>query len=221
MAGFEHRWEPPGDERSPVLLALHGTGGSEHDLVGVAQALLPGAGVLAPRGQVLEGDGIPRFFTRIPTGQPGAYPFTFDPDEVAARADELLGFVAEHLEEKGLSDRMLAVTGFSNGANMAAALLMLHPGVVRAATLFAPMPVLDEPPRHDLAHTAVWLAGGRQDPIATPEQVERLAGQLAERGAAVDVYFHEGGHEVTVEAVRAGAQWMTKVQAATGGADLP
>lgn len=221
MAPFNHVWERPGDERSPVVVALHGTGGSERDLLGVARALAPGAGILAPRGQVVEGDGVPRFFRRVPTGQPGPYPFTFDTEEITVRAAELVDFVRGHLEREGLVDRQLVVTGFSNGANMASALLLLHPGFVRAAALFAPMPVLEEPPRAALHETAVWLAGGRGDPVATPAHVEGLATQLADRGAAVEVAFHDGGHEITVDAVRAAAAWMTKVQSATGGADLP
>lgn len=221
MPTFHHVWEPPGDDRSPVILALHGTGGSERDLVGVARAIAPGAGILAPRGQVVEGDGMPRFFRRIPTGQPGPYPFAFDADEIAERAAELVGFVQQRLEAEGLASRPLAVTGFSNGANMASALLLLHPGVAQVAALFAPMPVLDDPPRPRLDEAAVWLGAGRRDPIATPDLVERLAGQLSERGAAVDVAFYECGHEVTPDAVRGAAAWMAKARAATGGADLP
>lgn len=218
---FPHVWEPPSDADAPVLLVLHGTGGDEHALVGIARSLAPGAGLLAPRGPVIEGDGVPRFFRRIPTGGSGAYPFTFDAEEIAERATELVAFVREVLGREQLSGRMVAATGFSNGANMISALLLLHPGLVRAAALFAPMPVLEPPPQAELSDTAVWLGRGRRDPIATPDQVERLAEQLAHRGAAIDVHTHAGGHEVPIDAVRAAATWMGKVRAATGGADLP
>ena len=214
-------WEPPADEFAPVLLTLHGTGTDEHDLVPIARALAPEAGVLAPRGPVLEDDGTPRFFRRIPTGGTGPYPFTFDDDEIGERARQLRDLLTSTLADEGLDDRPCYATGFSNGANMAAALLLLEPDLLRGALLFAPMPVLSRPPAPRLDPIGVWLAAGRQDPIATPRHVERLAGLLADRGAAVDVYLHNGGHEIPRTAVSAGAEWLRKVRAATGDPSLP
>ncbi len=221
MSELVHLVEPPSSADAPVLLALHGTGGSERDLLPVGRALLPGAALIAPRGPVVEGDGIPRFFRRIPTGGPGAYPFTFDDAEIAERAAELGAFLDEAVAVHGLEGRPRYAVGFSNGANIATALLLLVPGAVRGVVAFAPMPVLDAPPAADLSASAAWLGTGRADPIATPALVERLAGTLDERGAAVEVAIGEGGHEVRLEAVRAAAAWLAKLHAATGGADLP
>ena len=207
-AEFVHVWEPPVTDDAPVLLTLHGTGGDERDLLALGRVLVPGAGLLSPRGNVIEGDGIPRFFRRIPTDTPGPYPFTFDDAEVAERAADLANWVADVRADYDVADRRLLVTGFSNGANMAAAMVMFQPGLFDAAVLFAPMPVLSSPPEGDLHGAAVWLGGGRRDPIATPGQVEQLAGQLEERGADVTTDLFMAGHEVTREAIEAAHAWL-------------
>ncbi len=221
MTRLVHVVEPPSEPDAPVLLVLHGTGGSERDLLPVARAIAPGAALIAPRGPVVEADGVPRFFRRIPTGQPGPYPFTFDDAEIAQRTAELATFLDETVAAEGLEGRPRYAVGFSNGANVATAMLLLVPGALRGVLGFAPMPVLDDPPGTDLSETAAWLGAGRADPIATPALVERLAASLEERGAAVEVALGDGGHEVRLDAVRAAAAWFAKLRAATGGADLP
>jgi len=205
---FVHAWEPPETEDAPVLLTLHGTGGDERDLLELGRMLVPGAGLLAPRGNVLEDDGIPRFFRRIPTDTPGPYPFTFDDSEVAEQAADLADWTTGMRADYAVTDRRLLVTGFSNGANMAAAMLMLQPGLFDAAVLFAPMPVLSEPPDADLHATPVWLGGGRRDPIATPGHIERLADQLEQRGAIVETELFMAGHEITRDAVDTARTWL-------------
>lgn len=215
--GFTHRFEPGTGSDAPLVLALHGTGGGEDDLLPLARHLAPDAPVLAPRGQVIEADGIPRFFRRFPAapgaGASAAYPFTFDDADVAARAAELAAFAEVARSRYGVGDRPLVAVGFSNGANIAGALLLLRPGLLRAAVLFAPMPVLDDPPRVDLRDTAVFCGTGRDDPIAPPANVERLAAMLSDAGAAVEVHVGAGGHEVRPSVVHAAADWFTKLRA--------
>lgn len=206
----------PGDDDAPLLLLLHGTGAGEHDLLPLGRMLWPGAPLLAPRGWVDQGDGMPRFFTRIPTGERSAYPFTFDDADVATNVDVLAAFLGEAAQRHGVAERPVVAAGFSNGANLGGAALLLRPGLLRAAALFAPMPVLSEPPAADLAETAVFLGSGSADPIATPQHVETLAGWLDERGAAVEVAFHRGGHELPGAAVDAARAWITKLRAALG-----
>ncbi len=205
---LEHVWEAPSDATAPVLLTLHGTGGDERDLLPLARELAPGAGILSPRGPVVEADGVARFFRRIPTGDRDAYPFTFDDQEIAATARAVGDLLTSTLRREGLASRPCYATGFSNGANMAAALLLLVPGLLRGAVLFAPMAVLSDPPPTRLDGTPVWLGHGRADPIASAAQVERLAAQLSQRGAQVEVHVHDGGHEVPATALSAGAQWL-------------
>jgi phospholipase/carboxylesterase len=216
-----HAFLPGEDAEAPLLLLLHGTGGDERDLLPLGRLLWPGAPVLSPRGPVVEGDGMPRFFRRIPADPAGgevspAYPFTFDDGDVAENVDRVADLVTWAQDEYDLGRRPVLASGFSNGANLAGAMLLLRPAVLRAAALFAPMPVLSAPPAADLSATVVLLCGGRHDPIATPEHLETLAGWLTDRGAAVEVAFHDGGHELPRGAVEAARDWLTKVRAALG-----
>ncbi|QBI19287.1 alpha/beta hydrolase [Egibacter rhizosphaerae] len=221
MRGFTAVLEAPRSEGAPVLLLLHGTGGDEQSLLPLGRALAGDAGLLAPRGPVTEGDGVPRFFTRIPTGEPGPYPFTFDDAEIADRGRELAEAARERLAEEGLADRPLIAVGFSNGANMATVLPLLEPELLRAVVAFAPMPVMTAPPEASLATLGAWLGTGRHDPIATPEGVEAVARTLADRGAACAVARYEGGHEVTREAADAAAGWLGTLRAATADPGKP
>ena len=115
---FVHRYEPAAQPERPPLLLLHGTGGDEHDLIPLGRMLAPGAALLSPRGKVLEG-GMPRFFRRLAEG-------VFDEEDVRKRAHDLADFVETARAAYGLPAPV--AVGFSNGANIAAALLLLRPG---------------------------------------------------------------------------------------------
>jgi phospholipase/carboxylesterase len=221
MSDLVHEYLPGGGESAPVLLLLHGTGGDERDLLPLGRMLWPGAPVLAPRGPVVADDGMPRFFRRIPVdpSAPGvnpSYPYTFDDDNIAENVDRVAQFVAWARGEYGLGDRPVFASGFSNGANLAGSMLLLRPGLLRAAALFSPMPVLSSPGSGTLTETAVLLYGGRHDPIATPEKVEALAHWLDGRGAAVEVRYHDGGHELPRSAVEGARAWLQKLGIALG-----
>ena len=152
-----HVWRPGTTER-PLLL-LHGTGGDEHDLLPLGDALVPGAALLSPRGTVLE-NGMPRFFRRLREG-------VFDEDDLRVRAKELAEFVAAAGAQHAVTPGSWYAVGFSNGANIASALLLRHPEVLAGAVLFAAMGPFTEPPDVDLTGKAVILANGRHDPMAT------------------------------------------------------
>ncbi|MCR6484389.1 alpha/beta hydrolase [Amycolatopsis sp. OK19-0408] len=190
-----------GSPDAPVLLLLHGTGGSPDDLLGLARELSPDAAVLAPAGPVSE-HGAARWFRRLAEG-------VFDHEDVVKRANELADFVVEAREKYGLGDRRLVAIGFSNGANIAAAVVLLRPEVVREAALFASMSPVPQPPDHDLSATRVFLANGERDPMAPLASTEELIGLLRERGADVVTQRHPGGHQITEDGVRAAARWIT------------
>jgi phospholipase/carboxylesterase len=184
-----HVFLPADDSAAAApLLLLHGTGGNEYDLLPLRDQLSPGAAVLSVRGTVLE-NGMPRFFRRIREG-------VFDEDDLRRRADELAEFIATASSTYGIEDRSLAAVGFSNGANMASALLLQRPGLLGAAVLLAAMVPFAEPPAADLTGTLVIISNGDRDPMIPAGMTQQLAGQLRERGADVVELPHPGGHQI-------------------------
>jgi predicted esterase len=183
-----------------VLLLLHGTGGDETDLLSLGEALAHGAALLSPRGKVLE-HGMPRFFRRLAEG-------VFDVEDLTARTRELGEFVGAAAAEYGFDPAAVIGVGYSNGANIAASLLLLHPGVLWGAVLFRPMVPLvpASPPRLD--GTPVFIAAGQHDAIVPPAQTERLVALLKKAGADVTVHVEPAGHSLTDGDVAAARAWL-------------
>ena len=204
--GFIHRYIPPSATGevagSTTLLLLHGTGGDESDLLPLGRALLPGAGILSPRGKVLE-RGAPRFFRRLAEG-------VFDQEDLARRTTELADFIVSAARAYDLRPDGVVAVGFSNGANIAASLLLRRPGVLRGAVLLSPMVPFEPEPLPDLRGTSVFIGAGRTDPMVPADQTERLAALLREAGADVTLHWEEGGHGVTKGEVDAAAQWIAQ-----------
>jgi len=196
--GFTHRFIPATQPDLPALLLLHGTGGDENDLVPLGQQLLPGAALLSPRGQVLE-NGMPRFFRRLAEG-------VFDEADLKARTNELTGFITAARKAYGL-DAPVAV-GFSNGANIAASLLLSQPETLAGALLmratlpFEPesLPALKEKP--------VLLLSGAADPMVRPAGRIRLVALLREAGAAIVHETVDAGHNLTRQDFALAANWL-------------
>jgi phospholipase/carboxylesterase len=209
MALTLHHRFLPGAPGAPALLLLHGTGGDENDLLSLGEMLLPGAARLSPRGQVLE-NGMPRFFRRLAEG-------VFDLDDLRLRARELAEFVAVARREYPMGDRPPIAVGFSNGANIAAALLLLHPDSLAGALLLRPMVPLVPDPLPGLGGVPVEIVAGRADPIVDPSQSEGLADLLRRAGAAVTLDWIPGGHGLTREDLTIGARWLRE----TTGAGYP
>ena len=172
----------------PSLLLLHGTGGNEYDLLPLRDRLSPGAAVLSVRGTVLE-NGMPRFFRRVSEG-------VFDEEDLRRRADELADFVTTASAAYGIEDRSLVAVGFSNGANIASALLLQRPGLLAGAVLLAAMVPYAEPPDVDLTGTLVIISNGDRDPMIATRMNQQLASQLRERGVEVVELPHPGGHQI-------------------------
>jgi phospholipase/carboxylesterase len=182
---FIHVYEPGSDASRPPVLLLHGTGGDERDLLGLGRTVAPGAALLSPRGQVLEG-AMPRFFRRLAEG-------VFDEADLVARTHELADFVEEAQVRHGLPAPI--ALGFSNGANIAASLLMLRPEVLGGAALLRAMSPFAKPPATDsLGGKRVLLLSGALDPIIPADDSERLAADLAARGAEVEHQVLPTGH---------------------------
>ena len=180
---FIHYFEAGDDV---TLLLLHGTGGTEHDLVGLGRVIAPGASILSPRGRVLE-NGMPRYFRRLQEG-------VFDIEDLHKRTEELADWISAITAEKEIDDRPIVALGFSNGANIAGSLLLSYPGLLAGAMLLRPMVpfVPDELP--SLNGTRVLVGAGTHDQLIEPEETNRLVTLLQTCGASVDLYWQPGGH---------------------------
>jgi phospholipase/carboxylesterase len=193
-----HRFEPASQSGRPAILLLHGTGGNENDLIPLSGVVAPGSALLAPRGQVLE-NGMPRFFRRLAEG-------VFDEDDVRRRANELADFVAEARTAYELPAPI--ALGFSNGANIAAAMLLLRPDALAGAILLRAMVPLAEPPAAELEGTPVLILSGASDPIVPADNAARLARLLASAGAAVRHETVSAGHNLSQSDVDLAKAWM-------------
>jgi len=202
--GFAHRFLPGEEDGSgATLLVLHGTGGDENDLVPLGRELAPGAAILSPRGKVLE-YGAPRFFRRLAEG-------VFDHEDLVFRTHELAHFIESAAEEYGFDRSKLVAAGYSNGANVAASLMLLHPGLLRAAVLFRAMVPFEPEQTPDLSGMPVFLSAGRMDRMILPENTERLAAILKEAGADLDLRWRDTGHALTYEEVAEAKEWLSSL----------
>ena len=190
-----HRFEPG---TSPTLLLLHGTGGDENDLIPLGRLLRPGAALLSPRGQILE-NGQPRFFRRVAPG-------VFDEDDLIRRTHELADFVEDQSARRHLG-KVIAV-GYSNGANIAAAMLLLRPDVLAGAILFRAMLPLEPPHPPQLDKTPVLLLAGRHDTMIPPDSTQRLAVLLEQAGADLTIEWRDTGHGLEQSEFSLARDWL-------------
>lgn len=196
---FVHRFEPAREAGRPVLLALHGTGGDERDLLPLAQAVDPGAAVLSPRGKVLE-NGMPRFFRRLAEG-------VFDQEDLRFRTRELADFLGEAAHRYGFDAARVVALGYSNGANIAASLLLAGAWRFSGAILLRPMVPFEPDAPPSLAGARILVSASRQDPIVPAVSTERLAALLASAGAEVDTRWYSTGHGLSPQEIRDAKAW--------------
>jgi phospholipase/carboxylesterase len=198
--GFVHRFVPSRTPDAPTLLLLHGTGGDENDLLPVGRMLDERAALLSPRGKILE-HGMPRFFRRLAEG-------VFDHEDLMDRTHELAGFVDRAVDEYDIDQRRLFAVGFSNGANVAASLLLTYPRLLAGAILLRAMVPFEPDKTPDLSRIPVYLAAGRSDQMVPPENTERLAQVLRKAGADVTLDWQPGGHGIGPAEIQAARKWF-------------
>jgi phospholipase/carboxylesterase len=199
---FVHEFVPGSSKRT--LLLLHGTGGNEHDLIPLGREIDPAAAILSPRGKVLE-NGMPRFFRRLAEG-------IFDEEDLKRRTHELADFVAAAAQHYELAADKIVAVGYSNGANIAASLLLLRPETLRAAILFRAMVPLVPEKLPDLSSARVWIGAGNQDPIIPTSETQRLVDLLRTAGADVTIRFVNAGHGLTNNEIEIARDWLINLK---------
>lgn len=199
---FTYRFVPAEKSRR-TLLVLHGTGGNENDLLPVGRMLDPESALLSPRGKVLE-NGAPRFFRRLREG-------VFDEKDVILRANELADFVAAVVEEEKLDALNIVAVGYSNGANIASAMMLLRPEILRGAVLFRGQVPLVPEKLPELAGKAVLLLSGKFDPIVDADNAGTLAKMLRDAGAEVTHTLQQSGHELSRVDIDEAREWLGRL----------
>jgi phospholipase/carboxylesterase len=199
---FVHRLEPGNRQAAPPLLLLHGTGGDENDLLPLGRAVAAGAPLLSARGPVLE-HGMRRFFRRLDEG-------VFDEDDVRRRANDLAEFVVAARSRYGLAAPI--ALGYSNGANIAAAVLLLRPDVLAGAVLLRAMVPLQQAPTTDLAGKPVLIVSGTSDPIIPADNSARLATMLQQAGAEVQHRVLPVGHQLSQADLTLTKAWVQRLE---------
>lgn len=192
---MQHRFEPG---NAPALLLLHGTGGDENDLIPLGRLIRPGAALLSPRGEVDE-NGQLRYFRRLAPG-------VFDETDLVRRTHKLADFVEDQAERHHL--RRIVAVGYSNGANIAASLLLLRPGVISGAILLRAMVPLDLPHPPDLSGAPVLILAARHDEMMSIDQPQRLAALLIGAGAQVTLDWQDTGHSLGATDVKKATEWL-------------
>lgn len=204
VLSLPHVWRPsasvePG--RARTILLLHGTGADEFDLLSLGRALDPQANLLSPRGQVRapqppQGDGMIRWFMRNTDG-------TFDEPGIVAAVNQLAGFTVAAAQQYGFDLGNLWVAGFSNGANAAGALLLLHPELFRGVIAFGTTKSFVETPvKPDLSGRQVWICNGALDSYSPADKTDAMVDEFEVLGARVQLMLHGGGHTISHEHVR-------------------
>jgi predicted esterase len=198
---FIHEFVPGTADRT--LLLLHGTGGNERDLIPLGRELDTNAGLLSPRGKILE-NGMPRFFRRLAED-------VFDVEDLKQRTNELADFVVAAVRHYEFAADEIVAVGYSNGANIAASLLLLRPETLRAAVLFRAMVPLVPEKLPDLSSVRVWIGAGNEDPIIPASETQRLVGLLRNARAEVTIRFVNAGHGLTNAEVETARLWLAEL----------
>jgi len=207
---FNHRFIPShareagrskGKTPPTTLLLLHGTGGNEEDMIPLGQQIDPEAAILSPRGKVLE-NGMPRFFRRLAEG-------VFDIEDLKFRTNELADFVNDASKAYGFDMQHIIAVGYSNGANIASSLLLLHPEILCCAILFRAMVPLQPNTLPDLTNKHIFMSSGIHDPIVPKQDAENLSALFKKAGAKVSLYWQNSGHELRMEEIKKAKEWLS------------
>ncbi|QHS21532.1 alpha/beta hydrolase [Virgibacillus sp. MSP4-1] len=199
---MKHIFNKGSNPEKPTFLLLHGTGGTEQDLLPLAGMIDDDASVLSVRGNVSE-NGMPRFFRRLAEG-------VFDEEDLINRTKELHEFLDEAAEKYNFDRNNVVAIGYSNGANIAGSLLFHYQHSLRGAMLHHPMVPRKGIELPDLTEVPVFIGAGSNDPICSPEESNELQSLLEKAGADVELHWEDYGHQLTRGEVEKAAEWYRK-----------
>jgi phospholipase/carboxylesterase len=200
---MKHLFHKGSNPDAPVLLLLHGTGGTERDLLPLAQMISPSSSVLSVRGNVLE-NGMPRFFRRLAEG-------VFDIEDLIFRTKELSEFLDNAATEYSFDRKNIVAVGYSNGANIAGSLMFHYKNALKGAILHHPMVPIRGLELPDMTGLPVFIGAGENDPICSPSETRELEQLLNGAGAEVETHWERFGHQLTGTEAAAAAEWFKKV----------
>jgi phospholipase/carboxylesterase len=198
MSDHYHFAEVAAPQGAPLLFLFHGTGGNENDLIGLGKQLLPAAHLISPRGDVSEGGAL-RFFKRTGEG-------IFDMADFERAQQKVSAFVAEQIER--VRPSFVAALGYSNGANTVAALLFNTPQAIDVSVLMHPLIPFAPAPQPSLSGRKVLITAGRQDRLCPAPETEKLGAYFEDQGADLTLFWHEGGHQIRQEELRAVKEYL-------------
>ena len=190
------------DSKLPTLFMLHGTGGTEHDLVSIAKYISPASSILSVRGNILE-NGMPRFFKRLAEG-------VFDEEDLTLRTRELRDYLNEASVKYSFDRNNVVAIGYSNGANIAASMLFQYENVLRGAVLHHPMVPIRGRDLPKMTSFPVFIGAGKNDPICLPAETVELSEILSVAGADVTIHWEQNGHQLTHSEVEAAQFWFSE-----------
>ncbi|OOE12861.1 alpha/beta hydrolase [Fictibacillus arsenicus] len=199
---MKHLFKKGTDERKPVLLLLHGTGGNEEDLLALADMISPDSAVLSVRGNVSE-NGMPRFFRRLAEG-------VFDEEDLIFRTKELNEFIDESANKYQFDRNNVVAVGYSNGANIAGSLIFHYENALKGAILHHPMVPRRGIELPELTNLPVFIGAGKNDPICPAAETEELENLLTKAGAKVQVKWENMGHQLSRAEVEEAAEWFAE-----------
>lgn len=196
---MKHIFQKGTNPNKPTLLLLHGTGGTEQDLLPLAEMIDKEANMLSVRGNVLE-NGMPRFFKRLAEG-------VFDKEDLILRTKELNDFLDEAAEKYAFDRNNIVAVGYSNGANIAASLMFHYQDALRGGSLHHPMVPRRGITLPNLSGKKVFISAGTNDPICPAQESEDLKALLEDAGANVEIHWEDRGHQLTINEVKAAQEW--------------
>ena len=197
MADYHYRDSKGADATAPLFIVFHGTGGDENQFFDLASELLPGARVVAPRGDVSEGGAL-RYFKRTGAG-------VYDMDDLRLRTAQMTAFVEARKAEG--APRAVVGLGYSNGANILAAVQFAAPGLFDASVLMHPL-IPFTPPNAQLSGKRVLITAGQRDPICPAPASQALADYFTAQGAETQLVWHSGGHDLRQEELLAARDFL-------------